>query len=183
MTIEIYAIEEFELPDEFKSIVEIVPIRTEDMDLLLEFMKLAKKVDKLKLKELKSRKKAGTLTDKQVTDSMELTFKDLNPIADKLIDKATRLKDRYDEVKVTKIEPEFEFEGEIYHDVEIPVMEYKNGKVQQKMQKVPIPFPLEYRTLANRIELTNKIIKISTGDVQGLADSPLLQEPQNKSKG
>ena len=51
MTIEIYAIEEFELPDEFKSIVEIVPIRTEDMDLLLEFMKLAKKVDKYKHQE------------------------------------------------------------------------------------------------------------------------------------
>jgi hypothetical protein len=162
--------------------VEIVPIRTEDMDILLEFMQLAKKVDKLKLKELKSRKKAKKITDKEVTESMELTFHDLNPVADKLIDKGTRLKDRYDEVPVVKIVPEFEFEGEIYHDVEIPVMEYKNGKVQQKMQKVPIPFPLEYRTLANRIELTEKIIKISSGNVEEVDDSPLLQEALNKLK-
>jgi hypothetical protein len=180
MTIDVYEIEEFELPD--GNIVEIIPIRTEDMDLLLKFMDLAKKVDKLKLVETKSRKKAGELNDKQVTKSMEMAFNDLSPIADKLIDKATRLKGKWDEVKVTKIEPEYEVEGTIYHDVEIPVMEFKEGKIQQKVKKVPIPLPEEYRTLSNRIELTQKIIKVSTGDVDSVADSPLLPNQLTKSQ-
>jgi hypothetical protein len=180
MTIEIYKIEEFELPDEFNTIVEIIPIRTEDMDLLLEFMKLAKKVDKLKLKETKARKKKGELTDKQITESIEMTFQDLNPVADKLIDKGTRLRDRYDEVPVTKIVPEMEVDGVIYKDVEVPVNEFVDGIVRPKMKKVPIPFPLEYRTLANRLELTKKILAVSTGNIEEVDDSPLLPKPQSK---
>jgi hypothetical protein len=84
--IEIFEIETFELPD--KTVYEIHPLQTEDMDLLLEFMDLSKKVDLLKVKEDKARAKPGN--NKEVTESLKFTFNELNPIADKIIDKGTQ---------------------------------------------------------------------------------------------
>jgi len=183
MPIEIYKIEEFELPDKNKTIIQIIPLGTEDMDLILEFMDLAKKVDLQELKESKKRaKKADPSELKEVTGSLRMAFEDLTPIADKIIDRGTRLKDRFNTIPLFEEKENVEYDGITYDKIKIPLMEIIDGKPVQQMGEVPIPFPKEYRTLANRIELTKKIVEISMGDVSEVVDSPLLQKPVTKQK-
>jgi len=157
MAIEIFKIETIELPD--KRIMEIYPLDTDDMDLLLEFMELSKKADMLKLKEAKKRKKTSAAEQKEVTDSLKFTFKDLVPIADKIIDKGTRIQGEFETVTTTEI-----VNGE---EVEVDV-------------KQPVPFPNEYRNISNRIQLTKKIFDISMGDINSVVEDPNFQAPANK---
>jgi hypothetical protein len=173
----LYKIEEFTLPDKDKTIVEIVPIVTDDMDLLLQFMELAKKADRLKLKETKTRKKTGDISDKEVTESIKFTFTKLNPVADKIIDKGTRIKDKFNLVPIVERKDGIEVDGIIYNDVEVPILELVDGIPTPKMRKETIPLPAEYRNIANRIQLTQKIVEISMGDVSGVVEGKKPLEP------
>ena len=157
MSIEIFKIETIELPD--KRIMEIYPLDTDDMDLLLEFMELSKKADMLKLKEAKKRKRTSAAEQKEVTDSLKFTFNDLVPIADKIIDKGTRI------------------QGEF---TEVPLTEIIDGEEVISTTKQPVPFPKEYRNISNRIQLTKKIFDISMGDINSVVEDPNFQAPANK---
>lgn len=181
MAIEIFEIETFELPDKNKTVIEIIPIPTEDMDSVLQFMDLAHTAEKLKIKEEKARKtKKGT--EDLNNPSIKFTFEKLAPAADKVIDKGTRIQGKTEEVGLFETKHDVEIDGIVYADIEVPIMELRDGKAIQKTIQKPIPFPDEYRTIANRLEVSMKILNISMGDTNALGDNPLLQKLADKSK-
>jgi hypothetical protein len=82
--IEIFEIETFETPE---GTYEIIPLPTEDIDLLLEFIDIQSKQGT----PPKMPKKGKT----PIADTKSITFalKELTPIADKIVDKGTQKQD------------------------------------------------------------------------------------------
>ena len=183
MAIEIFEIETFELPDKNKTVIEIIPIPTEDMDSVLQFMDLAHTADKLKIKEEKAKERKPDKGKGDLKDpAVKFTFEKLAPAADKVIDKGTRIQGKTEEVGLFETKHDVEIDGIVYADIEVPIMELRDGKAIQKTIQKPIPFPDEYRTIANRLEVSMKILNISMGDTNALGDNPLLQKLADKSK-
>jgi hypothetical protein len=161
LMIEIFEIETFKLPDGTE--YEIIPLITEDIDLLLDFgQMMGDKADlEQALKQItanetpKGTRAKKKLTDAQVAKEQEKFIKEntellkkILPIADNVINKGTNK------------------EGNIESD--------EDGNL------IPDPFPVRYRSVKNRIDLCTKIGTITMGTMEEVDKVPLSQKAQNK---